>query len=619
MQDNTITPVPTISAPCAECLKRAESAETKAHTNAETNAQTNTRREFVRGAAILAAAAQLAPSELLSAALQAPLGGGDKKTGELADFFTVNFSAFPALQNVNGSIRLNTANIPGASGLRNIIITRISATEFAAVSEECTHESCSVGTFNGSALSCPCHGSRFDARGNVLTGPAGSPLTRYDTSFTAGESFMRVNIPGFTAPPPPMPIILPSVTTLAFGQVMAGASNTQQYTITASNLTAALVVTAPQGVSIGLSQTGTFDQTLTLQPSNGQIPQTTIFVRFAPTAATTLTGSITHLSGTILARVTLSGTGVAPQPSLTLSATTLALGRVLIGQTVIQSYTLTASNLGSTLMVVAPAGLTLATSQNGPFSTSLMLQPTGGQLSQTVFVRFAPTAAITLMAGINHLVGTSSLGVVNVTASVSAVALMFSVPALQFSGVATGATAVQQYGLRGTDISGTLQITAPQGFTLAQQMAGPFQQTLNIIATSNGVIDTPIFVRFAPTQVGTTEGEIRHTFGDQTLGTVRVSGTATMTSVNDNRLNMTLQAYPNPVMETLFVAITLEAAATLEMKLVNVLGQEVVRVREQVAAGRHFTSMQVGHLGTGAYTLRVGTGDAVAEKRVMKR
>jgi nitrite reductase/ring-hydroxylating ferredoxin subunit len=573
------------------------------------------RREFVKGAAILAAAAHLAPSELLSATLL----GGDKKRAELADFFTVNFSQFPALQNVGGSIRLNTSTIPGAGGLRNIIITRVGQAEFAAVTEECTHAGCSVGTFSGGALECPCHGSRFDAQGNVLGGPAGSPLTKYDTSFTAGDAFMRVNIPGFTAPAA-NPAATISATALSFGQVIVGSANVQQYTITASNLTSALTITAPLGAALALAQNGSFGQTLTLQPSSGQIAQTTVFVRFAPTAATTLSGSITHTSGTTnFATVTLSGTGVVPQPSATLSSSTIAFGKVLIGAVAVQSYTVSAINLSSALSVIAPAGLTLSTSENGTYTSSLTLQPTSGQLSQTVFVRFAPTAATTLMAGIQHLAGTTSLAVMQVTASVSPVALTFSVASLEFSGVMTGGAAIRQYQLRGTDIIGTLQVSASQGFTVARQMEGPFQPTLSIMSLANGTLDTPVFVRFAPTQVGATQGEIRHTLGDQTLGTVRVSGTATMTSVADEQSGIVVHAYPNPVMETLFIAVTMESAATVEMKLVNILGQEVMQKREQMPAGRHFSSMQIANLPTGTYTLRVSTGNGMAEKRVVKR
>jgi Rieske Fe-S protein len=50
-------------------------------------------------------------------------------------------------------------------------------TGFYALSLVCTHLGCTV-VVTEEALSCPCHGSRFDLKGAVLTGPADRPLTR---------------------------------------------------------------------------------------------------------------------------------------------------------------------------------------------------------------------------------------------------------------------------------------------------------------------------------------------------------------------------------------------------------------------------------------------------------
>jgi Rieske Fe-S protein len=53
--------------------------------------------------------------------------------------------------------------------------------ELQAVSPSCTHMGCIV-TWNRAELSwdCPCHGSRFSPHGEVLHGPAFSPLSRKD-------------------------------------------------------------------------------------------------------------------------------------------------------------------------------------------------------------------------------------------------------------------------------------------------------------------------------------------------------------------------------------------------------------------------------------------------------
>ncbi len=49
----------------------------------------------------------------------------------------------------------------------------------------CTHASCDMatqGSVSFEGVDCSCHGSRFDANGNVLRGPASSPLEHYEVT-----------------------------------------------------------------------------------------------------------------------------------------------------------------------------------------------------------------------------------------------------------------------------------------------------------------------------------------------------------------------------------------------------------------------------------------------------
>ncbi len=93
-------------------------------------------------------------------------GGGDGVIVDLAD------AKFAAL-GTNG----------GYEYAGDIIVIRISATSYIALSKICTHEQCVV-TYNSSTgrLPCPCHGSLYDSNGTVLNGPATSPLKKYSVT-----------------------------------------------------------------------------------------------------------------------------------------------------------------------------------------------------------------------------------------------------------------------------------------------------------------------------------------------------------------------------------------------------------------------------------------------------
>jgi cytochrome b6-f complex iron-sulfur subunit len=54
-----------------------------------------------------------------------------------------------------------------------------------AMTLTCTHEGCNIaiaGTVSANGIACDCHGSRFDAQGNVVRGPAREPLQHFAVS-----------------------------------------------------------------------------------------------------------------------------------------------------------------------------------------------------------------------------------------------------------------------------------------------------------------------------------------------------------------------------------------------------------------------------------------------------
>lgn len=64
-----------------------------------------------------------------------------------------------------------------AAGLAHPLLVSVHDGAYTAVELVCTHRACEVYP-RRDRLVCPCHGSQFGLRGEVLVGPASAPLAR---------------------------------------------------------------------------------------------------------------------------------------------------------------------------------------------------------------------------------------------------------------------------------------------------------------------------------------------------------------------------------------------------------------------------------------------------------
>lgn len=82
-----------------------------------------------------------------------------------------------------GTLLAPLAQVPAGGGVilakSKIVLTRGTDGTVHGFSSVCTHQGCTVDNISGGVISCPCHGSRFDAQtGAVVGGPAPAPLPK---------------------------------------------------------------------------------------------------------------------------------------------------------------------------------------------------------------------------------------------------------------------------------------------------------------------------------------------------------------------------------------------------------------------------------------------------------
>ena len=116
-------------------------------------------------------------------------------------------SGLPSLATINATIANNaialtidassllaavgTAALVNASG-RAFLVAHTGENTFVAVTAICTHEQCTVSTFQNQIYECPCHGSQYSTSGSVLRGPATRSLTQFATVF--GNNVLTITL-----------------------------------------------------------------------------------------------------------------------------------------------------------------------------------------------------------------------------------------------------------------------------------------------------------------------------------------------------------------------------------------------------------------------------------------
>lgn len=96
------------------------------------------------------------------------------------------------------------------------------------------------------------------------------------------------------------------------------------------------------------------------------------------------------------------------------------------------------------------------------------------------------------------------------------------------------------------------------------------------------------------------------------------NGSPSGTVLLNESQQLSLGLYPNPATEELYLNMNLPADGNADLKIFNLLGQEITTVTSQeYAAGKHYLKINVADLATGIYTIKLTCGEESVTRKVV--
>jgi hypothetical protein len=331
---------------------------------------------------------------------------------------------------------------------------------------------------------------------------------------------------------------------LNLGTTPQGTAGTPaSYTVSGSNLTANIVVTAPStSVQVSLTSGSGYAASVSLTPTGGTVAATTIYARIttvAPQGA--VSGNITHTStGATTQNLAVTGTVTAPVPTIGVTSATnpLNLGTTITGTAgTPASYTVTGANLTADIVVTAPANVELSqTGAAGTYANAQTLTQTGGSVNATIHARITAAAPVGAVSGnITHTSTGATQQNLAVTGTVTVppptITLGGATPPLALGTVFQGTAGTPvSYTVSGANLTADIVVTAPANVEISQTGAAGTYATAQTLTQAGGVVNATIHARIAASAaIGAVSGNITHvsTTASQNMA---VSGTVNPTA-----------------------------------------------------------------------------------------
>jgi len=345
---------------------------------------------------------------------------------------------------------------------------------------------------------------------------------------------------------------------LSLGTVAVG-NNTSGQVVVSNTGNAAVHVSAVSATGTGFSVSG-MTTPATLNPSQ----TATLTVAFAPTAAGSVTGSVTLTSDASNSPFTIALSGTGAQAGLGVSPTTFNFGSIVDGQTKSQSFTLT--NTGSASLTITQ--LTMTGSAYTVSGLALPATISAGS-STTLSVLFAPTTAGSLTGTLSitsnapnspttvSLSGTGTAGTVSLTANPTSVS---------FTGINAGSSSTKSVTLTN---SGNTSVTVSQVTVNAKDFsASGITTPLALAAGQTATLN----VAFAPSASETITGNVTVSTSQGASAVIAVSGVGvqpalTVTPASASFGNVTVGSSSTQTMQ-----FTNSGTGTLTITQVSVTG-----------------------------------------------
>lgn len=336
----------------------------------------------------------------------------------------------------------------------------------------------------------------------------------------------------------PTPVISVSVGSLsAFSAITPNPSTSQNYTVSGSNLTANITVTAPTDFQVSLNNS-TWSSSVTLTQSGGTVSATTVYARMNRSTAGSPSGSITHTStGATTQNVSVSGT--VTDPVITISVTSLpAFSSIVPNPSSQQSYTVSGTNLvNGNLTITAPTDFQVSLTSGANWVSAINITPSGGTVpTTTIYVRMYRTTSGSPSGGISNASPSATEKFVSVSGTATNPTITIDKSSMVFSSVVPNPSTPQSYNVSATELGGDLVISAPTDFEVSTSSGSGYTSTVSLTPTGGSIPLTIIWVRMNRTTVGSPAGNLNNSSVNAVTKTIALSGTATASPPQHRRI-----------------------------------------------------------------------------------